>query len=322
MRRQGPHLLILNYHRASAGSILQHMRYLQRHYRILHLDEALEELYHVSQGNKKSLLRTPLVLTFDDGYHDNYTHAFKAAVELQVPITIFLIPGYLDSGDFFWWGEGKRLVAQTTVEEILFEGHIYHLRTVEAQQQLSALIDMRLRTASSVAGRDQFLSQIRQALAISEQDYCRSDLKDDNIPLTWCEVLKMQQSGLVCFGAHTMHHPVLSYLSDPSEVHYEVARSREILEARLGNTIRTFAYPIGRTEHIGEEALKAVREAMYTWAVTTTKGIATPQSDPYRLERVLVDVRRHWLLIAAETSGIWSLLAPLWKPFINEGADI
>ncbi|GLV57015.1 hypothetical protein KDH_38530 [Dictyobacter sp. S3.2.2.5] len=322
MRQRGPRLLILNYHRASLGDIRRHMLYLKRHYRILHLEEALEELYAPQPPAKKSGRQpTPLVITFDDGYHDNYTHAFKAAVELHVPITIFLIPGYIDSGEYFWWGEGERLVKRSSLTEFTLDGQIYHLQQPASRQALSQAIDARLRGARSVAEREQFLTRVKQDLALVP-DTCDGKVKDVNIPLSWGEALKMQESGFVSFGAHTMNHPVLSRLSDPSDVRYEIATCRQVLQERLGRSVRTFAYPIGRTEHIGPEALKAVREAGYSWAVTTTKGVATPQSDPYRLERVLVEVRRHWLLIAAETSGIWSIFAPLWKPFTKSKGNI
>ena len=323
MRHRGPRLLILNYHRASLGDIRQHMRYLKQHYRILHLTEALEELYSpATTAGKTAGKRTPVVMTFDDGYYDNYTHAFKAAVELQVPITIFLIPGYLDSGEHFWWGEGERLASLTREQEITLDGRVYQLHQSAHRQALAQAIDTHLRMADNVAERERFLAQVRQDLAIEVLDSCRRDVEDVNIPLSWDEVLEMQNSGMVSFGAHSMHHPILSCLADPEEARYEINACRQVLEERLQRPVNHFAYPIGRTEHIGATALKAVREAGYTWAVTTTKGIATPQSDPYRLERVLVDVRRHWLLIAAETSGVWAMFAPLWKPFINEKADI
>lgn len=321
MQRQKPRVIILNYHRASAGDIRQHMRYLKRHYRVLHLEEALEELYMPAKSGNPAR-RTPVVLTFDDGYRDNYTHAFKAAVELQVPITIFIIPGYIDSGDFFWWGEGKRLVERTQLQELTFAGHTYHLHWPEDQKALSAFIDMRLRAASSVAERDAFLFEVRQALAVPMDVICTVTVKDANISMSWLEIAEMQRSGWVYFGAHTMNHPVLSYLTDTAEIYHEIAVCREVIHQHLEKQICTFAYPIGRNEHIGAEAIKAVQMTGYKWAVTTTSGFATAQSDPYRLERVLVDVRRHWLLLAAETSGIWQIFAPLWKPFINEKEDV
>jgi peptidoglycan/xylan/chitin deacetylase (PgdA/CDA1 family) len=116
-----------------------------------------------------------------------------------------------------------------------------------------------------------------------------------------------------------MHHPVLAYLTDPAEVKYEVEECRRVLEQQLGHRIRSFAYPIGDVEHIGEQAVQAVREAGYDWAVTAIHGVNTSQSDPYWLKRVRSEVCRHWLVMAAETAGIWYLLSPLWKALIGKG---
>jgi peptidoglycan/xylan/chitin deacetylase (PgdA/CDA1 family) len=320
MARSGKQLIILNYHHASGGDLRRHLLYLRRHYRMMHLETALEDLYASTDAEKEPGRdrRTPLVLTFDDGYHDNYSHAFSLACELQIPITIFLIPGYVDSGDYFWWGEGCRLVRRASVDEITLEGSTYRLSEPGERVVLSQLIDSRLRYATSIAEREVFLAKMRDMLAVPSSV---SVEEEGDLPLTWAEVHKMEESGWVSFGAHTMHHPVLAYLADPAEVKREVAICRRVLEQQLGHPVRSFAYPIGRFEHIGSEAIRAVREAGYDWAVTTVHGINTPQSDPYRLRRILGDVTRHWLVMAAETSGIWHLLSPLWKVLIGKGED-
>src|SRR5438876_670792 len=116
-RRSGSYLTILNYHCATGGDLRRHLLYLRRHYRLLPLEEALQELYTLPEREKRVRhRRPPLALTFDDGYQDNYTHAFALARELRIPMTIFLIPGYLESGNYFWWREGKRLVQRAQVD--------------------------------------------------------------------------------------------------------------------------------------------------------------------------------------------------------------
>src|SRR5713226_2332199 len=86
MRRSGQRLIILNYHRATGGDLRRQLLYLCRHYHVMHLEDALEEFY-TSHKEKKQRRdrRLPLVLTFDDGYQDNYTHGFALARELQAP---------------------------------------------------------------------------------------------------------------------------------------------------------------------------------------------------------------------------------------------
>ncbi len=320
MRWSGQRLIILNYHQASYGDLQRHLLYLRRHYRVLHLDEALAELYTARGKRKKtSDRRTPLVLTFDDGYRDNYTHAFLLARQLRVPITIFLVPGYMEHGARFWWFEADHLVQHAQVDTVVIEERMYDLKQVDDRVQLRDLIDRRVRFASSVAQREAFLDTVRKVLAVPVSPTLEEELA---LPLTWAEVSKMQESGWVSFGAHTMHHPILSCLSNPDELRYEVTNCRQVMEQRLGLPVRTFAYPIGNHEHIGAAAVKAVQEAGYDWAVTTERGFNTPGADPYHLKRVLGDTSRHWLLMAAEICGIWHVCAPLWKPFIDENNDI
>src|SRR5438874_3785266 len=87
VQRSRQRLILLYYHQAAGGDLRGHLLYLRRHYRILHLETALEELYMPrKKGVQREDRRPLLALTFDDGYYDNYTHAFQLACELQIPI--------------------------------------------------------------------------------------------------------------------------------------------------------------------------------------------------------------------------------------------
>jgi len=309
IQRSGKMLIILNYHRAIGNNLRQQLHYLHRHYRILHLEKALEELY-ADQTNNACDRRIPLVLTFDDGYRDNYTHAFALARELQIPFTIFLIPCYSEHGSRFWWLEGDYLVKHAQVDNVTIEGRLYSLKRTEDQESLAQLIDTRLRHSSSVMERETYLESLRTSLNVSPTITREDELYS---PLTWAEIYKMEESGLVSFGAHTSHHPVLSYLSDPEEVKCEVQESKEILEQKLNHPVNTFAYPIGKFEHFGEQGLQAVKEAGYKWALTTNEATNTPKTDPYLLNRLPGDIEQHWLVMASELVGLLGIVSRLRK---------
>jgi peptidoglycan/xylan/chitin deacetylase (PgdA/CDA1 family) len=304
IQRSGHYLIILCYHRASGGNLRSHLLYLCRHFRILPLETALEELY---MSHKKGVQvrdrRTLLALTFDDGYYDNYTHAFALACELQVPITIFLIPGYMESGNSFWWKD--RLICLAQVDQVTVEGRIYHLSEQKERKALAQVIEARLHHAASIAEREEFLGSLCQRLGVA------SSVMPGEEPaplLKWAQVREMEESGWVSFGAHTIHHPDLQYLVDPTEVQREVGECRMMLEQQLGHPVRAFAYPHG---NIGDQGLCAVQQAGYNCAVTIVPGFNTRYSDSYLLRRRVVDVNQHWLLVAAETTGIWFFFSRL-----------
>jgi peptidoglycan/xylan/chitin deacetylase (PgdA/CDA1 family) len=317
-RRQGQRLVVLCYHRAGEGSLRQHLLYLRRHYRILHLEAALEALYQPRKdvhrhGRQRGLPPTLLALTFDDGYSDNYTEAFALARELQVPITLFLVPGYIDSGSRFWWYEPRYLLSHAQVYEASVAGCKYHLNDDDERRALEQVIEERLRNAPSVAERETFLAVVREMLAVPVTVEAE---ERGALPLMWEQVREMEKSGWVSFDSHTMHHPTLACLADAGELQYEVSECGVVLEQRLGHPVRAFAYPIGKDEHIGERGLAAVRASSYGWALTTVHGINTPQTDPYLLHRIVVDVDQHWLMIAAKSSGVWDYFTRLFRDWI------
>ncbi len=319
IRRSQQRLIILNYHHASEENLRRHFSYLKKHYCIAHLDAALDELYTTNKkenARKHSKRVTPLAITFDDGYQDNYTDAYPLASELQIPFTIYIIPGYVESGTHFWWEAGKYMVARTTMSTATLDTRSYDLKKDDERASFVTAFDRRVRYAPSVSEREKFLASMHAILAVPSTP---SAEQVTSLPLTWEQVKEMDASGWVSFGAHTMHHPILAYLTDYTEMQQEIEESRTVLEQRLGHSVYSFAYPVGQMQHIGSDVRNVVCEAGFRWAVTTDYGINDPQSDRYLLHRIEVDVEQHWLLIAAEAAGLWSFFSRLrWMPFVRK----
>lgn len=314
-RRTQACLIILNYHRASGGNLRKHLLYLRKHYNIVPVEDALESLYAPS-GQKSQNQRSSLVVTFDDGYYDNYSEALPLAKELQIPLTMYLVPAYIESGRHFWWEEGQHLSQQMPEREVAINGRKYDLTQASGRDELAHVIDYFMRHARSVTEREQFLETVAQTFHITLTPAGRDK---PSLPVTWEQVLEMDRSGWITFGGHTMHHPILAYLADEAEVRREVNDCRIVLEQKLGHPVYSFAYPIGQRQHIGDVAIQAVRDAGFKWAMTTLYGFNTPQTDPYRLRRIEVDVDQHWLVVAAETAGLWGFLSRLrWLPFVRK----
>lgn len=319
-RQASSRLVILNYHTASGGNFSQHVHYLNKHYRIMHIEAALEDLYAVRKNIPRHSVdrRIPLVITLDDGYVDNYTHARKVAQHYHIPLSIYLIPGYIESGNHYWWLEGKRLARQTCISQVELAGRVFDLTQKEQRGMLAQYIDMLARHSSSVADREAFLEMARHTLNVSTD----SDERDGNLgqlPMSWAQILEMDKEGCISYGAHTMNHPILAFIANPVEMRYEIAACRQMLEEKLGHPVRTFAYPIGQRQHIDASVVQAVRDAGYSWALTTTYGHNTPLTNPYRLRRIEADVDQHWLVVAVEAAGLWGFFARLrWLPFIRK----
>jgi peptidoglycan/xylan/chitin deacetylase (PgdA/CDA1 family) len=71
----------------------------------------------------------------------------------------------------------------------------------------------------------------------------------------------------------------------PSELHYQVATARQMLQRQYHVPVNWFCYPSG---HYNATVIAAVRAAGYIGSTTVIPGWASPSSDPYRLPRLRV----------------------------------
>jgi peptidoglycan/xylan/chitin deacetylase (PgdA/CDA1 family) len=101
-------------------------------------------------------------------------------------------------------------------------------------------------------------------------------------------LLQRQIRGMVAAGweldTQGFSHADLITL-DPSELHYQVAVARQVIQRRYGVPVNWFCYPSG---HYDDKVVAEVRAAGYTGSTTVVPGWAHPSDDPYRLHRLRV----------------------------------
>ena len=101
----GRPVLVLMYHRindvvdppaahltVSVADFEKQLQYFKTNYQILGL-----------RDNWTNLKKTGVVLTFDDGYADNYTKALPLLEKYNIPATFFIATENIDTKEEFWW---------------------------------------------------------------------------------------------------------------------------------------------------------------------------------------------------------------------------
>jgi peptidoglycan/xylan/chitin deacetylase (PgdA/CDA1 family) len=202
-------------------------------------------------------------LSFDDGYRDTLEVALPVFASKRVPMTLYLTTGFLDRRHIPWWDALEHLLRAR--ERILVPGpegtRALETRTVGQKEQAFGAIRARVMRMPRES-QDAFLHALGDA--------CEFDLEAAVVAdrLTWEMAERMQASGLVEIGAHTVSHCVLANETD-ADVQREMVRGREQLESRLGIAVGHFAYPFGGRAEAGAREIRLAQESGFTTAVTT-----------------------------------------------------
>ena len=119
----GPKVIVLNYHKIDNMHISlsvkpedfeRQMKYLAEHN--FH-SITPRELYAALVGGAE-LPENPVLITFDDGYMDNYTNAYPILKKYGLKATIFVITGFLDRAQpgYFTWGQAAEMEASGLID--------------------------------------------------------------------------------------------------------------------------------------------------------------------------------------------------------------
>ena len=93
--------------RVSRSTFEKQMLYLRERFRILHLNDFMECI-----ERKSAIGRNRCLLTFDDGWKDNYQNAYPILREMGLPAVIFLATDYVGTRAIFWQDKMAELIRQ------------------------------------------------------------------------------------------------------------------------------------------------------------------------------------------------------------------
>ncbi|MBN8730166.1 MAG: polysaccharide deacetylase family protein [Acidobacteria bacterium] len=224
------------------------------------------------------------MITFDDGYANNYSLAFPILQRYRAKATVFLTTGFVDRRIHLGTDRLDYLVhnAPGDIHEFVWRGQRIRLRENADGPGEEAPGAREFLKRLPFEETHAFLQGLQERIGIH---YDWDAVPPALLPLHWHEIRKMHESGLVVFGAHTFSHPILSHC--PVDVQeFEIGESKRRVEGELGVECTLFAYPNGMREDYTQETKTLLTAAGFTYAFTAEGGhnAAEPQ-DPYELKR-------------------------------------
>lgn len=241
------------------------LRARQRGFEIIAIDEAVERIKIGQTGAPF------IVLTFDDGYRDNFVHALPILRKYRTPFTLYIPTAFADGVGQIWWQALEDIIASHDMVVVpLPEGpHYGDAQTLEQKEELFAYIYKRYREMPEPQRIDSIIA-LAERYGFDLSAHCRDLVMD------WAELQTFAGAPLCTVGAHTVHHYELSKLPE-DEMRAEIEQSASIIEAQFGQRPKHLSYPIGGPEAAGIREFRAARDLGFGSAVTTRPGGIYPE---------------------------------------------
>jgi peptidoglycan/xylan/chitin deacetylase (PgdA/CDA1 family) len=244
-------VLVFNYHRiggvdhaydagiwdASPATFEQQVRLLEREFDVI----APVELEAAVRGVGGRYV----MLTFDDGYRDNFTEAFPVLRAHGLPATFFVTTRFLDTRRIAWWDEIAWIVHAAEGRELWARPWMERPLSVEpAAQQVTVRTLINLCASLPQEAQEALLDALGEAADTGRHRPAR------DFWMTWDQIRELRAAGMH-IGGHSVSHPQLAALSMDDQ-HREITGCQARLEAELGEPMRYFSYPFGGRESFAE----------------------------------------------------------------------
>lgn len=246
------------------------LRWTKTCFNVLPLEEAVGRL---SSG---TLPGRAACITFDDGYADNYLHAWPVLKKHGLHATFFISTGFLDGG--IMWNDALGLTVRRSALAAIDCSKLglgVHALGTPGERATA------LRALNKAIKHLPYAERSRAVDLIAAQGGV--ELPTD-LMLTSAQLRELRADG-AGIGAHTITHPILAACDDGMALR-EIVGGKRALESILGEEIRLFAYPNGKPNADYRRVhVDMVRGAGFIAALTTAPGAACHGDDAFQIPR-------------------------------------
>ncbi|APF17853.1 polysaccharide deacetylase [Caldithrix abyssi DSM 13497] len=255
------------------------IKMLKKIFKVIPLQEAVERL----QTGK--LTENYAVVTFDDGYRNNFDYAFSVLKKHAVSAAFFVTTGLIGGNDCLWTDWVTYLVFHSTNKtiELNFNGWHRAFTLNSEEQKIRASIEIRdLMKSATLSEEEMLLKQLKAQVSIDAHPVAANP--DRYAFMNWEQVKTMADQGME-IGSHTHRHALLNMLSN-EEAQRELAESKRMIEEKTNASCKFFAYPNGQLKDFNDAHIEMMREMGYLAALTQVPGSNKVGEDLFRLKRI------------------------------------
>ena len=275
------HLTILTYHRignpapdfpfdpgvfsVTPEEFERELRYLGQCLDVLSIAELAAGL-----REPERLPERPALITFDDGYLDNYQVAFPLLRAARLPACFFLATGIVGSSGIPWWDQVACCMKHSRAGKISSPFPADPQPFELAMETRSAATARFLRNLKRVPWPCalESLAHLRKETGVDPAHHAPAPLF-----MSWDQAREMAAGGMD-LGGHTRLHPILGNVADPEHLQEEIARCYTDLVRETELSPLAFAYPVGSPQAMSESADALIRAVGFELIFSFTHSLA------------------------------------------------
>ncbi len=283
---RSPKLVVMTYHRVlpavgqnplntavSERAFIRQVEGVARKAGIISLSDAAGQCMsgHIKRGLQA-------VISFDDGYSDNYSTAFPLLKRMGLPAIFSVSTAYISADGPLWDSEVIARIIRGNICRINTGGFLIERGRAESARSFA------FRAFDELKSKD--FAVIRKALEFLREKV-PGPCAEEGRCMTWDQVKEISDAGME-IGSHAVTHRSLARIPF-EEAASEVNASKAEIEKRTGRRCAHFAFPFGSARDYNAGLVECVRNAGYGTCLLNIHGYNRMSAGAFAFKRNIME---------------------------------
>lgn len=260
------------------------INHLSKYYNLIEIEEFFDL---IKKG--KGFPQKTVILTFDDGYADNFLEAIPILESLNKQSLFYILTRLLNTDTEIWWDQLEKIffLNNNLPEELEIEikGTIYN-HTVKNESEIKSVYNLihRHLKYSSLEEQKKIMNNLFHWSNVNKEG------RESHRFLSFYELKNMAKSKSAIIGAHTDTHSPLVTLAY-AEQYKDIKKSKDVLESIIGKKVEHFSYPFGLKKDYNKKSIKICKQLGFKMVCANYYSQIHQWTNRYELPRILI---RDW----------------------------
>ena len=256
------------------------IKFLKSHGTSLSMSEAVYIL-----DNKLETPKNAFVITFDDGFKNNYEIACPILDYYKINSIFYVTSSFIEENTNSWIDDIEIDLINTTTENVNLLNKSFKIISNKEKKYFLEFI----RHEVKIKNNKKIIDLVKNVLSKKSYDNNNTDDYDEYYrKMDWDDVISLSQNSLFEVGGHTHTHCILGHTSKEN-IEFEIKKNQFLLKKFMSREPKHFSYPEGKSYSFNNLVIDTLKKYKYKSSVTTLENINDYEVDLFKLNRITIN---------------------------------
>lgn len=235
--------------------------------------------------NKKKFPKNSFLISFDDGFENNYKVAAPILDELKIPAVFYFSTDFIENNTMSWIDKIEYCFEKKINKRSLQINKFGKFDISTLEKKIKSLDLIRSKVKSNFKINPEKL--VKKIFKEFDMELINNSNADIDKKINWKQINLLNNNALFTLGGHSHLHMPLTYFSEKISK-YQISKSINLFKKNANIALRHYSYPEGQKKDFNKKIKSILKEFGIICCPSEINGFNNSKTNLFDLKRIQV----------------------------------